>query len=291
MSERGAGARRRQSRRPAQPAGSRGKRILVAIGTVVLVITPISWILLHQPQADNADASVPYVSRPDDTYITASTDPVSASGTPPAPGSRETVTPTPGATTSTPPTTPATPGATPSTGGPMDRETTVPTTKPGETTTPTDTPSTGSTANPKPTGTTTTTTPPSTTPPPPEDDGNMDDQEQALFSKIDSARQSEGCAPLRRNNALSDGAENEAQSRAEDNDFSASGSEAAAGGEEMSADAAYKKLMDQSSGTLLNCGLKELGVGNAEAEHKGGVLCGLGICTKTQIVGWVADFN
>jgi len=290
MSERGAGARRRQSRRAAQPAGSRGKRILVAIGTVVLVITPISWILLHQPQADNADASVPYVSRPDDTYITASTDPVSASGTPPAPGSRETVTPTPGATTSTPPTTPATPGATPSTGGPTDRETTVPTTKPGETTTPTDTPSTGSTANPKPTGTTTTAEPsPTPTTSTPADDGNMADLERDLFAKVDSARQSNGCAPLRRNSGLTGDARSEAANRADSGEFSTSGSKASAGGKDMSAQAAFDQLMNQSSGTLLNCGLDELGVGRGTAKYCPGI-CILGVGKVTR-VGWVVSFS
>ena len=104
MSEPGATARRRRSRRAA-PQPSRVRRPLIAIASVILVITPISWILLHEPQSDQADASVPYVTRDDDTYITASTDPVV-----------DTTDAPPTAVPSTPPTpgqTPTTPGVTP----------------------------------------------------------------------------------------------------------------------------------------------------------------------------------
>ena len=118
----------------------------------------------------------------------------------------------------------------------------------------------------------------------------MSADEASLFSKIDSARQSEGCAPLRRNNALSDNAEDEAGSRAKANDFSASGSEAAAGGKDMSAQTAFDRLMDQSSGTVLNCGLDELGVGRGTAEYCSALLC-VGSLGEATRVGWVADFN
>ena len=118
----------------------------------------------------------------------------------------------------------------------------------------------------------------------------MSPDEASLFSKIDSARQSEGCAPLRRNNSLSDNAEDEAGSRAADNDFSASGSKAAAGGKDMSAQTAFDRLMDQSSDTVLNCGLDELGVGRGTAKYCSAIVCigGLGQATR---VGWVVDFN
>src|SRR4051794_13451459 len=100
MSEPGA-TRARRGRRAAETP-SRTKRMLVAIGTVILVITPISWILLHEPQSDQADASVPYVTRDDDTYITASNEPVVQTSDTPS-----TSTPTPRATPTKPTRTPS----------------------------------------------------------------------------------------------------------------------------------------------------------------------------------------
>ncbi|GAB2569906.1 CAP domain-containing protein [Kribbella endophytica] len=291
MSEPGATARRRRSRRAA-PQPSRVRRPLIAIATVILVITPISWILLHQPQSDQADASVPYVTRDDDTYITASTDPVvettdapptAVPSTPPTPGQTPTtpgVTPTPGKTSGTPD-----PTVTP-TDGPTGRPTDTPTS--GTTTTP---PPSSETQNPRPTKTPTRTpTADPTTPEPPKDYGNQDDAERELFSYIDSARQERGCAPLQKDTNLDNGAESDAESRASSGDVSGTGSSSAAvGGDGMNAKDAFDKLKTESSGTLFNCGHTELGVGQGDSTRKIG-LCPL-ICSEKTRYAWVVDFD
>lgn len=288
MSDRGATARRRRSRRSAQPAGSRLRRTLVAIATVTLVITPISWLLLHEPQSDQADASVPYVTRPDDTYITASNEPVASRTDPPS------VAPsTPGRTpTATPSGTP-TPSA-PGSPTPSASATGTPTA--GSTHTPGATPSseptrTGSTSGPRETAQPTKT--PNAPPPPPADNGSMTGDEAALFSMIDDARTSRGCAPLGRDSNLSGTAQQEADSRASSGDVSSTeSSSAAAGGDNMSAQEAFNTLKSQSSGTIYNCGLNELGVGQATTQYRpGGLLCGLGLCAKRTRVAWVVDFK
>lgn len=296
MSEPGATARRRRSRRAA-PQPSRVRRPLIAIATVILVITPISWILLHQPQSDQADASVPYVTRDDDTYITASTDPVvettdapptAVPSTPPTPGQTPTtpdVTPTPGKTPGTPGTDPT---VTP-TDGPTGRPTDTPTS--GTTTTP---PPSSETQNPRPTKTPTRTpTADPTTPEPPKDGGDRDGAEQELFSYINSARQDRGCAALSNNTGLDHGASDEADNRADSGNVSGTGqSSAAVGGKEkdVTAKAAFDRLKAESSGTIFNCGLKELGVGRATAKYCDAILCvgGLGQTTR---VAWVVDFD
>ena len=285
MSDRGATARRRRSRRSAQPAGSRLRRILVAIATVTLVITPISWLLLHEPQSDQADASVPYVTRPDDTYITASNEPVASRTDPPS------VAPsTPGRTpTATPSGTP-TPSA-PGSPTPSASATGTPTA--GSTHTPGATPSseptrTGSTSGPRETAQPTKT--PNAPPPPPADNGSMTGDEAALFSMIDDARTSNGCASLGRNSNLTGGARQEAADRASSGKVSDTGSSSAAtGGDDMSAQAAFNRLKSQSSSTILNCGLSELGVGRASESYCSAKLV---ICLKYSTrVSWVADFN
>jgi uncharacterized protein YkwD len=289
MSDRGAGAGRRRSRRAAKPE-PRLRRIVVAIGTVVLVITPISWILLHQPQSDRADASIPYVTRPDDTYITASNQPVASRTDPPS------VTPsTPGRTpTKTPSGTP-TPAASQTPGQPTTSPTDTPTagsthTPGGETARPTSDPTrTGSTSGPRQTAVPTKQPPP---PQPPADTGSMTGDELQLFSMIDDARTSNGCAPLQRNSNLTGGARQEAADRAGSGQVSATGSsKAAAGGDSMSAQAAFDRLKSQSSGTIFNCGLHELGVGQGTAQYKSGLLCSLLPCSTKTRVAWVVDFN
>jgi hypothetical protein len=110
-----------------------------------------------------------------------------------------------------------------------------------------------------------------------------------LFTKVDSARQSKGCAPLGRNSGLTGKARAEAADRADSGQFATSGSKASTGGKDMSAQAAFDQLMNQSSGTVLNCGLDELGVGRGTAEYCPGIcLFGLGKATR---VGWVVSFN
>ncbi len=278
MSEPGA-TRARRGRRTAE-SPSRVKRTMVAIATVMLVITPISWILLHEPQSDQADASIPYVTRDDDTYITASNEPVVATTGPPS------AKPTPGATPTKPTRTPTgtpTPGGNPTT-TPSGHPTTVPTDGPGDTRTPGEPTRTAASHGPKPTAVPS--KPPTTQPP--ADDGSMDGDEQQLFSLIDDARVQHGCAPLDRNSTLSGGAGDEADNRAKNNDSSSSGSEAAAVGEDMSAQAAFDKLKNENSGTLFNCGLRELGVGRDTAKYRE---CVLIFCSDHTRVAWVADFQ
>ncbi|TDO36436.1 hypothetical protein EV643_120168 [Kribbella sp. VKM Ac-2527] len=288
MSEPGGTARRRRSKRSAGSA-SRVRRPLVALASVVLVITPISWILLHEPQSEQADASVPYVSRDDDTYVTASTEPVAKKTGPPK--AKPTATPTPSRTPKTP-----TPSDTPTPGEtarPTDGPTDEPTETPGgdETPLPTGGP-TRATAGPKTTKPTTTT---STTPTPttPTDDGDMSPSELQLFTLIDDARVDKGCARLDRNSNLSGNAQSDADGRASNGNVSSTGSSAAStGGDGMDdAQAAFDRLKTESSGTLFNCGLTELGVGQADSTRKEGLCLGSLLCTEKTRYAWVVDFS
>jgi len=263
----------------------------VAIGTVILVITPISWILLHQPQSNEADASVPYVTRDDDTYIESSTEPVVATPSPTKPGSTPSGTPT--SATPSPTRTPSVPGKTP-TATPSD----------GPTDSPTDGPTTGKTSStptdgpvsqpPKPSQSpsgTPSSTPTTSTPPPPADGGSMHAEEQELFTLVDNERTEHGCAPLQRDSGLTGGARQDAESRAENGDVTdSSSSMAAAGGDGVTAKAAFDKLKSKSSATLFNCGHRELGVGHDNAEYCKSSL--LGICLGTaKRDSWVVDFK
>lgn len=293
MSQRSAAGRRRSKRAAARPE-SRAKRIAVAIGTVILVITPISWILLHQPQSDQAEAAVPYVTRDDDTYITNTAKPAAAK-----PAKTPGATPSGTPTSSTPPpsATPSVPGQTP-TATPTDRPSTKATDRP--TADPTDDPTSSTptqgpvTKQPKPSSSPSTTpssTPTTTTPPPPSDDGSMSGSEAELFSLVDNERVERGCAPLQRDSGLTGGARQDAEKRAANGDVSdESSSMAAAGGDGVSAKAAFDKLKSESSATLFNCGLRELGVGHGDAEYCKSKL--LGICLSTaERDSWVADFK
>ncbi|MBP2355171.1 uncharacterized protein YkwD [Kribbella aluminosa] len=269
------------------------------MASVLLVITPISWILLHQPQNDPADASVPMVTRTDDTYITPSTKAAVAT-----PSARVTVTPT-ATPTATPSATPTnTPSATPTnsptdtpTDTPTDSPTKVPTGTPTSGPPPTSTKPTAHPTSPGRTITTTTkptpTTPPPTTTPPPVD-GRMQPNEKQLFDLIDNARVNNGCASLKQDPSLTGGARSTADSRATSGSGmnSSSDSQAGAGGDKMTAQQAYNKLMSSSSSssTVLNCGLTTLGVGFGTAQR----------CTIPIIIGclgstdrnaWVAKFS
>jgi uncharacterized protein YkwD len=285
MSEPGANARHRH-RRKAPPPGSRVKRPLLAIAVLLLVLAPISWILVQQPNANEADASIPYVTGGDDRYVTTSNEPVAATTSPvPSPSK----TPTPEDTTSTPTGSP-TPGKTP-TRRPTAGPTSVPTD--GPTVTPTGEPTrTGATR--KPTASKTpvpepTSTPTSSRPPAPVDDGKMSPEELQLFTLINNARLDNGCASLRRNTNLSGGARSDAQSRAATGNVSASGSKmAAAGGDDWDAKTAFNRMMNKNSGVILNCGLTTLGVGRGSAPHD---VCFLVFCSTKTRVGWVAAFQ
>jgi hypothetical protein len=299
MSQRSAAGRRRRGTRAARPH-SRVRRTAVAIGTVILVITPISWILLHQPQSNQADASVPYVTRDDDTYVKTSVTPIVATPSATQPGS----TPTPVPTTGTPkPTaTPSVPGKTPTT-TPTDSPGTAPTEGPTDKPSagPTDGPSTTSTPQgpdsqtPEPThspSSTPSSTPSTTTPPPPSDDGSMSGAEVELFTLVDNARAERGCGPLQRDSGLTGGARQDAQTRAKSGDVSdTSSSMAATGGDDVTAKAAFTKLKSESSSTLFNCGLQELGVGQGTSDRKVGLLCPLVACSTKTRVAWVVDFK
>ncbi|MEV6894827.1 hypothetical protein [Kribbella sp. NPDC051137] len=266
------------------------------MASVLLVITPISWILLHQPQNDPADASIPMVTRTDDTYITPSTKAAVAT-----PSTHVTVTPT-ATPTATPSATPTdTPSATP-TDTPTDSPTDTPTDSSTETPThaPTSAPTSASTSNPttaptSPGRTITTTKPTPTTPPPtttpPPVDGGMNANEKQLFDLIDNARVNNGCARLKQDPNLTDSAEGTASSRAESgsgmND--PSGSQVGAGGDKMTAQQAYNTLMSTSRSTILSCSRTTLGVGFGTAKR---CTLQLLVCLSyTNRNAWVANFS
>jgi uncharacterized protein YkwD len=266
---------------------------VVAIASVLLVITPISWILLHQPQNDDADASEPLVTRTDDTYITPSTKPVIA---PPSEHASTPPTAPPTATPTGTPTDSVTPTTTP-TDVPTDTPTDVPTSQPTDNpstanpTNPTTPGRTLSTGRPIPTETNTTTTAPP--PPPPPVDGQMQPPEKQLFDMIDNARVNNGCARLKQDPGLTGGARDSARDRASSgNNLSGSGgSRAGAGGDRMSPQDAYTQMMSRNKGTILNCGFTTLGVGTGSAPRETGILCPV-LCTgSTARNAWVADFS
>ncbi|MFI5696220.1 hypothetical protein ACIA58_30475 [Kribbella sp. NPDC051586] len=266
------------------------------MASVVLVITPISWILLHQPQNDDADASVPMVTRTDDTYITPTTKPAVAT-----PSARATVPPT-ARPTSTPTVTPTTTPTASPTDTPTDSAspTTVPTDTPSRiepTDSPTSEKATNSPTTPGrttstggPTQTPTTTPPP---PPPPARDGGMDANESQLFDMIDSARRNSGCQPLEQDPGLTGNARSDASSRARSGSTNSSGSsKSSAGGDNWTAQQAYDQMMAQSRGTIMNCGLTTLGVGRKGYAHCTAIdLLGLCIGSKPTRYAWVADFS
>lgn len=267
---------------------------MIAIASVLLVITPISWILLHQPQNDEADASIPIVTRTDDTYITPSAKPAVAT-----PSAKVTVPPT-ATPTVTPTSTPSeTPSATPTdtpTNSPTDTPTTksstnTPSTAPtsAPTTQPTTAPTSPGRTVPTPTATKTTTTPP----PPPARDGGMTSDELQLFDMIDSARKSNGCAPLEQDPSLTTDARSDAKSRAKSGSTNSSGSsKSTAGGDNWSAQQAYDQMMAQSRSTVMNCGLTTLGVGRMTQKHCTAInLLGICIGSNPTRVAWVADFT
>jgi hypothetical protein len=115
----------------------------------------------------------------------------------------------------------------------------------------------------------------------------MSPDELKLFSLIDNARTDKGCAPLQRNSSLSDIAQSDADQRAKSGEVSGSGSSmAAAGGDNWTAQTAFNRMMDQNSGTILNCGLHQLGVGRGSSPH-----CTFLCLTRPDRVDWVADFQ
>ncbi|MDX6240393.1 MAG: hypothetical protein QOG10_5213, partial [Kribbellaceae bacterium] len=56
-----------------------------------------------------------------------------------------------------------------------------------------------------------------------------------------------------------------------------------------SAQTAFNRMMDQNSGTILNCGLHDLGVGRGSSSHC--TLRVLACLSWADRIGWVADFQ
>jgi hypothetical protein len=122
----------------------------------------------------------------------------------------------------------------------------------------------------------------------------MNSDELQLFNMIDNARVNNGCARLEQDPGLTDGARGDASSRADSGavNSTSGGSNTTAGGDNWNAQQAFNQMMAQSKSTVLNCGLKTLGVGKDTAKYcKGGLLgtC-LGASRPTR-VAWVADFS
>ncbi len=262
---------------------------MIAIASVLLVITPISWILLHQPQNDEADASIPIVTRTDDTYITPSAKPAVAT-----PSAKVTVPPT-ATPTATPTKTPSeTPSETP-TDSPTNTPTDTPTTKSSKspTTAPTSAPTTQPTTAPTSPGRTVTTPKPTqtTTTPPPPVDGGMQPNEKQLFDLIDNAREDNGCGPLLQDPSMTGNARATAGSRAKTGSGmdDSSGSQVGAGADKMTAQQAYDRLMTSSRSTVLNCNLTTLGVGFGTAKRC--TLQILACLAYTDRNAWVANFS
>jgi hypothetical protein len=117
----------------------------------------------------------------------------------------------------------------------------------------------------------------------------MNSTELQLFNMIDSARTSNGCAPLQRDSDLTASARSDAASRSKSagrvNDTGSSMS--AAGGDDWSATQAYNQIMTQSKNTVLNCGLTTLAVGFGSYEHCR-LACIFGTADRNS---WVADFQ
>jgi hypothetical protein len=120
----------------------------------------------------------------------------------------------------------------------------------------------------------------------------MDENEQQLFDLIDNARVNNGCARLKQDPTLTNNAEATAGSRAKTGSGmdDKSGSQIGAGGDKMSAQQAFDKLMSGSRGTVLNCSLTTLGVGFGTAERCTIPIL-IGCLGSTDRNAWVANFS
>jgi len=278
MSEPGTNGPRRHRRRN-QPARLRP---LIAIAALLLVITPIAWILFRGSEGGlAAENSVPYVTLDDDRYqstadheepiVDSTPDDIPETATTPSDSPGPSTSPTPSRLSSESP-------------RPTNRPTVIPTG--AVTVRPSDRPSTDPI---EPTATTITPSPDPTTTP--ADDGGMYELEQQLFTLINNERMANGCATLQRNSRLTVASRDDAEDRAEDNELNDNGgSYVAVGGDGMTAKTAMDRIRSNNPGVLQNCGLKVLGVGRGELRYKAGTLCVIGICTTKTRVSWVADF-
>jgi hypothetical protein len=122
----------------------------------------------------------------------------------------------------------------------------------------------------------------------------MRQDELQLFNSINSARKSNGCAPLKRDSSMTSSARTEAENRAYSNTANDgdSGSQANVGGDSLSASKAYDRMMSENKATVLNCGFTTMAVGRGTKDYKTGALCGLlGVCENKTRVAWVATFR
>ncbi|MDX2967590.1 spore germination YkwD domain-containing protein [Kribbella solani] len=111
----------------------------------------------------------------------------------------------------------------------------------------------------------------------------MTSTEKQLFDLIDNARVDNGCARLKQDPSLTGGARSTASDRAASGQNLNSGT--GAGGNKMTAQQAYNRLMKNAQSTVLNCGLTALGVG-FDSKQTCTLLI---ICTDRN--AWVAKFS
>jgi hypothetical protein len=118
----------------------------------------------------------------------------------------------------------------------------------------------------------------------------MTAEEVELFSLVDNKRVESGCSPLHRNSNLTGGARAEADDRARTGQMASAGSSGAStGGKDMTAKAAFDRLMSSNSRTVLDCGRDELGVGQGDAKYcTTQVLVCLNTATRN---AWVVAFR
>lgn len=255
---------------------------MLAIFAVLMVLVPITWVLFRNGgRGMAADNEAPYVEWVDDRYQSAKPTVADWTTTEPTLGPSGSPTETPSdspTSTPTPSTTPTDELSTTPTTSPSDHPTSRPT-SPGQTRPPTTRP------------TNSPTTPP---PSPPSDDGNMNRVERELYDLIGGARADHGCGPLRPDSNLSGPARQQAAEMAEEGEYSSdNSSEAVAGAkdDDLDARAAFDQMMRNQSGTVLNCGLTRLGVGQGTHKYCSSIgLGGLCLGAKKPRSGWVADF-
>ena len=121
----------------------------------------------------------------------------------------------------------------------------------------------------------------------------MTSAELDLFNRIDNARTSNGCAPLKRETDLTQSARGSAGEHATSGKRlnSSTSTSASAGGDNWSAQTAFDKMMSDYQSTILNCGLTTLGVGGRQATYTPKGLCLPVICGPRTRNAWVAQFS
>ncbi|GAA1600580.1 hypothetical protein GCM10009804_66500 [Kribbella hippodromi] len=116
----------------------------------------------------------------------------------------------------------------------------------------------------------------------------MNGTEKQLFDLIDNARVDNGCARLKQDPNLTSGARSTATDRASSGRSLNSGT--GAGGDKMTAQQAYNRLMKNAKSTVLDCGLTTLGVGfDSEPRCQLEIITCIGGWTDRN--AWVAKFS